>query len=231
MTDTATGTIDPGTRVLVLANGRPPGPRLWAKLAKASGLIACVDGGANAAVDLKARPDVIYGDFDSVKPATREAFLKTKWKSTKNQEHSDLDKALSALIERGARAISVAGAMGRRADHALANIGLLLKYCGKASITFHDRREDLFALLGEWTFEAKPARRVSLLPMFGPARVTTEGLMYPLRGEMLEMGIRDGLSNQATGGIVRLIAEQSPLLVCIGRKSGEAPLFAPPIAK
>ncbi len=60
---------------------------------------------------------------NSVKPTTREALLKATWVSTKNQEHSDLDKALAALVERGARCISVAGAMGRRADHALANIG------------------------------------------------------------------------------------------------------------
>jgi thiamine pyrophosphokinase len=216
-------------RVLLLANGRPPGRKFWKRLRSCCDALVCVDGGADTARDLGAVPDVVVGDFDSVSREARSAFAGVDWVQLDDQESSDLDKGLACVADRGWRDVSVAGALGREPDHALANIGLLLKYRRTLSVTLHDRRQDLFAVEGLWEWQPDGERRISLLPVFGPCTVTSEGLLYPLRGLRLEMGVKDGLSNRACGVAVRLECEGAPLLVCVERGGGGEPVFAPPL--
>ncbi len=213
-------------RVLLLASGRPPGRKLWKKLRAVSAALICVDGGADSALKLGASPDVVLGDFDSASREARAAFPAARWVRMDDQESSDLDKALAYVTAEGWKDVSVAGALGREPDHALANIGLLLKHRDSLNITFHDRRQDIFALEGVWEWEPRKECRLSLLPVFGACTVTAEGLLFPLRGLTLKMGVKDGLSNRACGGRVRIDCAGAPVLVCVERAGG-APVFAP----
>jgi len=217
----------PSGRILLVANGAPPGRRIWAALAAEASQICCVDGGANTVRRLGVMPAAVFGDFDSVSPITRGALSAAEWVPAPDQEFTDLDKALCLLAGRGARNVSVAGGLGRRVDHSLSNISLLLKYRGRLSITFHTSIEDVFLLDGRWSFEARRGRRISVLPLFGQARVTLSGLQYPLEDEPLEMGKRESISNAASGGLASVLVSEGPVLVCVGRTAREAPAFAP----
>lgn len=214
-------------RTLLLANGHPPGSRLWAALAERSSLVCCVDGGADTALRMGVRPAAVFGDFDSVSQAARRSLPGCEWVETADQEFTDLDKAISCLIGRGCRDISVAGGVGRRVDHSLGNLSLTLKHRQAARVTFHTQAEDVFLLEGRWNLTASRGRRVSLFPLFGRARITTLGLRYPLQDEYLQMGVRDGISNQALGGLVEVVARQNPVLVCVGRCWRDGVVFAP----
>lgn len=231
MTDTGPDMTEPQGRVLLLANGRGPGRKLWKKLRARCAALVCVDGGADSARKLGDVPDAVLGDFDSASRAARSAFASVEWVRLDDQESSDLDKGLGWVAEKGWQDVSVAGALGREPDHALANIGLLMKYRGVLNVTLHDRRQDLFAIEGCWEWQPAGEMRVSLLPVFGPCTVTSEGLLYPLRGLKLEMGVKDGLSNRACGSRVRIECQGAPLLVCVERGGGGEPVFAPALAK
>jgi thiamine pyrophosphokinase len=217
----------PSGRILLVANGAPPGRRIWAALAAGASQICCVDGGANTVRRLGVMPAAVFGDFDSVSPLTRGALAAAEWVPAPDQEFTDLDKALGCLEERGATDVSIVGGLGRRVDHSLSNLSLLLKYRGRLSITFHTSIEDVFLLEGRWSFEARRGRRISVIPLFGRARVTLSGLQYPLEDEPLEMGKRESISNAASGGLASVLVSEGPVLVCVGRTAREAPAFAP----
>ena len=228
---TETDTTKLNGRVLLLANGQPPGAQLWSRLASAGWPLFCVDGGANTARKLKAHPCAIIGDWDSLTQETRKTFTDTLWIEAPDQELTDLDKALGWLVSQGAQTISITGALGKRTDHMLANIELLLKYREKASITCHSSLEDLFLLDGRWECASKRGRRISLMPIFGRTIIKTEGLLYPLNRECLEPGVRDGVSNQALGGMLSVESEGNPVLICVARPRGADFVFAPPMSR
>ncbi len=67
---------------LVICNGEAPSKKLARQLVRNADVIVAADGGANVARKLGVRPDVIIGDLDSIKPATRRYFSsgsKGKW--------------------------------------------------------------------------------------------------------------------------------------------------------
>jgi len=213
-------------RALLIANGEPPSKSLWARLSADSPDVFCVDGGANAACSLGVTPIAVFGDFDSVHDEVR-CQITCEWRETPDQEYQDLDKAIACLLDDGYANISVAGVLGRQASHTFGNLGPLVKYKDRAAITYHGRWEDLFVLEGRWEWNAPVGRRISLLPVFGPTRVSTRNLLYPLRDEVLQLGVRDGISNETQAGGVVVTASENPVLVCVERTRGAAPLFAP----
>jgi thiamine pyrophosphokinase len=95
----------------------------------------------------------------------------------------------------------VLGGHGGRLDHLLANAALLaspayaavdlIAHMGGARVTVVRRDADL---------AGAPGDLVTLLPLNGPATgVTTDGLLYPLRGEDLLPSSTRGVSNELVG--------------------------------
>src|SRR5215510_8577350 len=114
--------------VLILANGEQPSSSLLARLRAEADLFLAADGAANALADLDCAPDVVLGDFDSLRPGVSERLAQAAFVPVLDQEASDLDKAIAYARERGARRITLTGAGGGRMDHTLTHISLLLKY-------------------------------------------------------------------------------------------------------
>lgn len=224
------GTTDTHKRALVLANGAPPVRDVFDRLREASGAFFCVDGGANWAAREGVVPDATFGDFDSVLESTRSIFQNVPFILTQNQEFADLEKALGEVIQRGYPNISLLGAVGDRVDHSLALPGALLRYSQRAAITCHTDTEDFFLLSQSIQLSTVPGQRVSILPVFGTACVTTDGLRYPLHDEQLQMGVRDGVSNSATGSVAHISVRENPVLVVIARQSLGQFNFAPEVA-
>lgn len=75
------------------------------------------------------KPDIIIGDFDSVRPETLEFFRckdDVQWvKLNPMKDDTDTEAAIRLAIEKGAENITLLGATGSRIDHMLANIELL----------------------------------------------------------------------------------------------------------
>ena len=126
-------------RALILANGTPPSKRLLQKHLATVDWFVCADGGANTAARFGCVPDLIIGDLDSVSKDTLSVFRNVEVKKLKDQNSTDLEKALKSVIRKNMKEIIVLGATGGRFDHAIGNMSALAKFSRQASITFIER--------------------------------------------------------------------------------------------
>ena len=179
--------------------------------------VIAADGGLDHVYALGLRVDLLVGDLDSVSAS---ALTRARTEGVAIDHHSaakdetDLALALDHLCTRGATHALVLGAGGGRADHALGNL-LLLAAERYSSI-------ELDAWIGEATVSVVRVRRrfslragdvVSLFAVGGPAfGVTTHGLEYPLRHEMLTPGSSRGISNVVIDGPIMVEVADGVLL-------------------
>ncbi|MGB9772750.1 MAG: thiamine diphosphokinase [Bacteroidota bacterium] len=214
----------PRRYALVIANGSVPRRELCRTLAKDASLIVCADGGANKALERGIRPHVIVGDLDSVKRSTLKALRTSQIVLNVNQEATDLEKALDYLISKRLRKVLVLGATGRRTDHTLTNFSILKKYsqCECRSTMAPRRQLDIRFIDDFLELRILPHRSVlttsvgeilSLVPLGKAEGITTTGLRFPLKNESLELGLREGQSNEATARRVVITYTSGTLLL------------------
>ncbi len=192
-------------RALVLAGGEmPPRAALGPLLTDGPPLVVAADSGLDHALALGVRVDVVVGDLDSASAgavaAARAAGVDFETHPV-DKDATDLELALHAARDRGARRVTVLGGGGGRHDHLLANALVL------AAAEFADL--DLDALVGtaritvvrdHATLHGPAGSLCSLLPAGGVAHgVRTHGLRFPLHGEDLLPGSTRGVSNELLG--------------------------------
>lgn len=211
-----------GSIALILADGDAPTraalDRAWPGWDDGLGLVIAADGGVQHAASLGVDVDVWVGDGDSTDAVSLDALAAAGTEVRRvpvAKDESDAELAVRAAIERGVTGLVIVGAFGgARIDHTLANIGLLAmpELAGRSAVLL-DERSRIRRATGPATVElpGPPGSLVSLLPDDGPALdLTTDGLVYPLRGEALLPGPPRGLSN---------VIERSPASVRIGSGS------------
>jgi thiamine pyrophosphokinase len=119
------------------------------------------------------------------------------------KDETDLELALQSAVREGAQEITVLGALGGRLDHTLANVLLLaLPDFAGIPIRISEGEQEAILLRGGEAIrlEGMSGDLVSLLPLGGDARgVSTEGLVWALRGDTLQFGSSRGVSNEMTG--------------------------------
>jgi thiamine pyrophosphokinase len=190
-------------RALLIANGVLPSPHFVRELASSSDLVACADGGTRHALRLGIQPDVVIGDLDSLSATKRRHLKRAKIVESPDQNKTDLEKVILFLLRQKAKHITVVGATGMRIDQTLANLALLVKYGKEANLTFVDSTGEIEIVQSRTTFRAKVGTTVSLIPTSRAVRVTTKGLRYALKNEMLEFGSR-GVSNEVIAPAVEI---------------------------
>lgn len=185
---------------LVFAGGDPPPPAVAAHL-PAEALVIAADSGLEHAVTLGRPVGLVVGDLDSVDPdvlASARTAGATVETHPRDKDQTDLELALHAAWERGARSITVVGGAGGRLDHFLANLTVM------ASPRFRGARLDgwigaahVAVVRDEVVVEGRPGSLVTLVPLGGPATgIRTDGLRYPLSDEDLAAGTTRGVSNE-----------------------------------
>jgi thiamine pyrophosphokinase len=203
-------------KVLVLGNGEPPSAALFRRLREeAPDRLLCADGGADTARRYGVQPDVVVGDLDSESdPDSGVQHVRIDADDT----GTDLNKVLTWAVEQGAREAVLTGVTGGRTDHTLWNLSLLRTFADRLRLCIVDDHCRMWRLgAGQRArIEAPAGQRLSLSPLDGPARgVWTENLHWPLAGDDLVSGQRDGISNEvrASPGTVRLDGPGDLLLV------------------
>jgi thiamine pyrophosphokinase len=198
---------------LIIANGEPPQKKRLALLIQQAGKVICADGGANTALKMGITPDAIVGDLDSVHAEALVKFRRVAIHEDRNDETTDLEKAIAWAIQLKYDHITVVGASGRRLDHTVGNLGVLPKFFPDAIVTLVDDHGELCYVGREYTFEAGKGDVVSLLPLNRCEGVSTTGLRYPLEGEILELGVREGTSNIVVSSPVSIKVKKGHLLL------------------
>jgi thiamine pyrophosphokinase len=202
---------------LVFAGGEPVDGNIAAHLPDTGVTIIAADSGVEHALALGRDVDLVVGDLDSADPTAVEAAVAggaevRHYPAAK--EKTDLELALDAARNAGARHVIVVGGSGGRLDHFLANALLL------ASPSFADL--DVEALVGsaritvihrDARLSGTPGDLVSLLAVGGPARgLRTGGLRFPLDGEDLLPGSTRGISNELIEPVAAVSLEHGVLL-------------------
>ncbi len=197
-------------KVLLFLNGQPP---LKMPDTGLYDLIMCTDGAYNY-VKAFLKPDVISGDFDSIKsfPSTIEVI------QTPDQNYTDFEKALVIILQKGGTSVDVYGASGKEQDHFLGNLYVALKFENDLSLTFYDDFHYYFVTSKNITFTTSIGKMVSLYPYPVAENVTTKGLKYPLTKETLRLNDRIGTRNEAIRTNVRIHFTQGTLIIFIEKE-------------
>lgn len=164
---------------VILANGEYPTHVLPLKMLEEAKFVICCDGAANEYISRGHTPDVIIGDGDSLSPEYKQQFSSIIHQIA-DQETNDQTKAVRFLQEKGYRKIAIVGATGKREDHTLGNISLLLDYMknGMKVRTITDYGVFIPASDTQ-TFASHPGQQISIIN-FGAKGLKGEGLIYPL---------------------------------------------------
>ncbi|NUN68702.1 MAG: thiamine diphosphokinase [Bacteroidetes bacterium] len=200
---------------LIICNGEMPSLKLITPFLRRKPFIICADGGANRARPYGITPDVIIGDLDSITQRTRQYFAAVPIVHNPDQYNTDLEKALDHLLSLGITSATVIGATGERSDHTMSNFSILLKYHKRIALQFLDERCTVEVIRRSVRFRTVPGQQISLVPMGRCGGITTKGLKYPLRNEALEPGVREGLSNEATGTAASVAVKSGALLLFV----------------
>ena len=210
--------------LLVIVGGGTVDFELLRELYASGGHLAGADGGADQIVEAGLKPELIIGDFDSLK--NPHAWLgKTRLMQITEQETTDFEKALYST-----RApVTVAlGMTGGRFDHTLAALDAVTRHAVKRKIVLVDEEDVAVPLTEAFSFEVEPGARVSIHPLAPVTFGTSEGLKYPLDALKLAPGVRTGTSNEALTGPFRIVPEEgvnAPYLLILPR-TYLAPLIA-----
>lgn len=203
---------DNARRAVLVANGELPAIHRLSAIAGSSSYVLAADGGANRLVQLGIVPDAVIGDFDSltaILPASVERI------AAPDQSRTDLDKAVTYLIEQGFRKISIVGATGDRLDHTFQALAILVKYAHAAELRLIDDVGTAYPVNAHLEVATSAGQLVSLMPLGRAENVLTSGLEWALHSEDLAAGVRDGTSNRATGDKVSVTISGGSLVVYV----------------
>ncbi|XP_015792549.1 thiamin pyrophosphokinase 1 [Tetranychus urticae] len=187
-----------------------------------------VDGGTNSLIDLGPTyvPDLITGDFDSIKESTTNYFKKLGVEiiETPDQNYTDFMKALFVLDEKHMRNqlnyIVVLWQVNHRLDQSFSNISTLHKWSEEKSdcpIFYLDLKGSLSWLMKKGRHEIvsnSQPKWLSIVPFDGPATITSSGLLYNMNKMTLSFSSILSTSNQFAKSDEKAIleVEDNPVL-------------------
>ncbi len=176
-------------------------------------LVIAADGGQAPLLQIHTLPDVVVGDFDSLREAPHGGEIV---RLPAEKDDTDMVAALRLGLERGYRDFRLYGAAGGRIDHTIANLQALnfLARHGARGVLV-ERRYNLMSIVnGEVRFRAESAGMLSVFAQCGEARgVYLEGLKYEQHGFTLRDDYPMGVSNEFTGAPARVAVREGTLLV------------------
>ncbi len=212
-------------RALIVGNGEPPSRALFTALqAWSAGLLLCADGGADTVRRFGAEPDVIVGDLDSASQETLDGTPAERHvRVDADNTGTDLNKVLTHAVGLGVTEGVLVGVTGGRTDHTLWNLSLLKIFADRLHLHIADDHCHIHLLRGGTTtrFTAGIGLRLSLSPLDGSTKgVSTTGLRWPLAGDELISGQRDGISNEVVASPVSVQVDgPGDLLLIVQRQS------------
>ena len=164
---------------VIVAGGEFPTAPQPLEVLQSAPFVVCCDGAADSYIATGGVPDAIVGDGDSISAANREKYAHLLHVISE-QESNDQTKAVRFLMERGKRRIAIVGATGRREDHTIGNISLLIEYartgCDVCSFTDHGV---FIPCNGTTTHKCRKGQQVSIFSITAK-ELCAEGLLYPI---------------------------------------------------
>ena len=177
-----------------MGNGHFPKKEYPLYLLESADYVICCDGAIDTYLrhfsgrNLR-RPDVVVGDMDSLSKKTAERFRDIAVKIDE-QETNDQSKAFHYILEHfpDVDTIHILGATGKREDHTIGNLSLLMEYaremrrqdCGRTvSVDIVSDWSTAFAITDSCTLDVGEGRSVSIICPDNSLNIKSEGLIWP----------------------------------------------------
>lgn len=164
---------------VILANGDYPSAPVPLQVLAEAPFVVCCDGAANEHIARGFTPDIIIGDGDSLSEENKQRYADIV-KRVSCQETNDQTKAVRYLLEQGKRSIAIIGASGKREDHTLGNISLLVEYMRMgADVRIYTDHGMFIPCKDTCSFDCQPGQSVSIFNISAHGMKST-GLQYPI---------------------------------------------------
>lgn len=165
---------------VIIGGGDFPTHNIPLSLLEKTSCIISLDGATETCLRKGIKPWRIVGDCDSLTATTQELYAECLRKNP-DQETNDQTKGVRYLMEKGLKRIAIVGATGKREDHTLGNISLLIDYMLEgAEVRIYTDYGIFFACSNTASFACPVGTAVSIFS-FGAKQMKAEGLEYPLR--------------------------------------------------
>jgi len=180
--------------IIIFGNGEIPHHPVALKILKKASTIISLDGGSDKLISMGYIPDYIVGDMDSLKQ--NQSKYKGELILMKDQSKTDLEKAIRWLINNKIDKLELIGCSSGRDDHHFANLFLIEKFSKIIDIKMVTNWSLFYCLDGSKTFKSVPGQIVSIIPKNSNVKITTMGLKYSMKNEILSSPSQ-GISNVA----------------------------------
>ena len=207
--------LQAATECLIIANGTPIARKVLEALVPGKFKIA-LDGAADSLLlnYSPLAPDLILGDFDSISDQTFSGLWpNVPREHTPDQDYTDLEKGIQYCQgpKLNASAIWIVNALGlTRLDHTMANLNFLKKYYSYNRPIYLVSENEVIEFVrdGEVSFKGVAGQSVGVFG-FPRARITSEGLQYPMYRYNVELGVSLSSSNYLAGeqGKIAVVGE------------------------
>lgn len=203
---------------VIVANGEFPSASVMHRWIDRAPLVVCLDGAANRLLQLGYKPHLIIGDGDSIQPGLAERH-EVEFIRVDEQETNDLSKAVRHLRKRGCCRLMMLGITGRRDDHTLGNISLLVYYLqmGVQAVAVTDWGT-FVPCRGNALLKTTKGQQVSLFN-FRATGIKSNDLVYPPYDTTM---LWQGTLNEATSDRLSIQAEGDYLVYLVNMQ--QAPL-------
>lgn len=185
--------------------------------------VVCADSGLDHALAVGLTPHVVIGDMDSVSATAldeaRRRAVDVVTAST-DKDLTDTELGIAHALESGARSITVLAGGGDRFDHILGTLAAVAhpRLAVLDRIAVHLGADRIVVVHGgrSVSLELASGTTVSLVPLAGPAHgVTTTGLRWPLKDDVLHGSAARGVSNETIDQEISVSVDQGVLAVVI----------------
>lgn len=183
---------------VVLCNGDYPTHAIPLTLLKRASYVCCCDSAAVRYIDEGNEPQAIIGDGDSLPVSYQERYAHI-FRRIDEQDDNDQTKATRFCMAHGMRRIAYIGSTGKREDHTLGNIALLMRYHLQMGIdvTMITDYGYFTPVRGNARFQTFKGQQVSMFN-FGCKTLMSRGLKwetYPF-DELWQGTLNEALSNE-----------------------------------
>ena len=179
----STTSMNPKPACVIIANGDFPSHEVPLSFLALAEFVVCCDGAANQYIARGGVPDAIVGDCDSISEENKNRYRDIIIVD-KNVNTNDLTKSVEFCVRRGKTNIVILAATGKRDDHTLGNISLLVEYIRIADVQLITDYGIFTPIFSETSFESFIGQQVSIFSI-DQVPIATHGLKYPLQNTVI----------------------------------------------
>jgi len=206
-------------KIIIIVNGENSKVTSLPSIVSKADYIIAADGGIFNCLENNIEPDFIIGDLDSIKTEELSLNKKTEIIQIKEQNSTDLEKAIEYARKFNPSVIDIFCSFGKRMDHALGNVFILNNY-SDLQINMHDSWGTMFAINpGIRVFSGLKGTTVSLFAFSQIEKLTLNGFEFPLEKETIGPSFL-GVSNRIVKDKASIEFDKGRLLVYQIRDEG-----------